>query len=329
MTETTSTSCDLNEEHLLLAYVEDLLDPHQRVLVEEHLLQCGRCVAEIHGLREVIHTLKHHRDAFCPEPWEIYEFITHGRDPENRVSQHLQACPADREMARLFATQDEVMPQDLWEKIQGVTRPSETEPWWSRFVEWFRRPWGVPALGAAAVAAAVLVLVFVMPREPYQPVAALSMVSWDEAWKPKTSTGPRVTVLLSFDAITPGPGQEEIDSVYKAISPDMDLYQSYSLVRPSEVKLAQEKGQISLKTRHALLQGLHKKLAVAKAVFVTFTPAEQGSAASVEVIDCASGIVLDKRTEAGASTSEIGRRIGKSLKDLLDRTNTLPRNTAR
>ncbi len=249
MTATKSTTCDLNEEHLLLAYVEDLLDPQQRVLVEGHLLQCGRCVEEVHSLREVIHTLKRHRDAFCPEPWEIYEFVKFGRDPENRVALHLERCPADRDMARLFDTRHEVIPKALWEKVRGITRPKEEENWLSRLADRFRRPWSMPALGAAAMAAAVLVLVLVMPRETYRPVAALSMVSWDEVPKPKNTTRPRVTVLLSFKGITPGPDQDQIDALYKAISPDMDLYESYSLVPPSEVKRAAERREISLKRR--------------------------------------------------------------------------------
>ncbi len=327
MSTNDSTYCDLNDEYVLLAYVEDLLDPQQRVLVEQHLLQCGHCVEEVHGLREVILALKDHRDAFCPEPWEIYEFVRHRRDPQNRISRHLNQCPSDQTMARLLEKENESMPEDLWDKIRGMTRPEETETWLSRLAEWFRRPWGMPAFGAAAVATAVLVLVVVMPKETYRPVVALSMVSWDEVPKPKTTKRPSVTILLAFEGITPEPNQDEIDALYKAISPNMDLYERYCLIPPSEVKQAQEDRQVSLKTRKALLEGLDKKLAVAKAVFVTFRPAEQGALAKLELIACASGIVLADRTETGSSPSEIAGNIGESLQRLLDQTGTQPQNT--
>ena len=56
-------------DDLLLPYVEGLLTPTEKHMVENHLGACVECSSEVSRLRETIALLAVHRDAFCPDEW--------------------------------------------------------------------------------------------------------------------------------------------------------------------------------------------------------------------------------------------------------------------
>ena len=59
-------------DELLLPYAEESLAPEERRVVQEHVDLCPRCSGEVEGLRAMIAALREHKQAFCPEAWEIY-----------------------------------------------------------------------------------------------------------------------------------------------------------------------------------------------------------------------------------------------------------------
>ena len=61
--------------------------------VENHLEQCLECSKELDALKQMIDVFRNDKSVFCPEPWELYEFIEKGEDPGGKLSQHLEQCP--------------------------------------------------------------------------------------------------------------------------------------------------------------------------------------------------------------------------------------------
>ncbi len=318
MTESEGKYCDLLDEHLLLAYSEGMLGPQERLSVEQHLARCGRCAAEARDLQELIRALKEQRGSFCPEPWQVFEFVHYGRDPGKRISLHLESCPADRAMATLFEAQGEAMPDALWDKIRPIVKLGRKIGWFADLVEWYRRPWDLPAFGMATVAAAMLLVVFVAHQETYLPVVSLSSVKYDVATpKPADFSRDVVAVLLTFEGFPEARRQEEIDDLYKMIAPGMDLYEDDSVLAPFDVAEARDRQEISLVSREALIEGLNERLGVTIGVFVTFRPLDHGVTARVEVLDCRSGSVVATSQETGKSFRETAAKVAASFNLLL------------
>ena len=70
-----------------------MIAPAEKARLEEHLSTCDECALRVKELRETTAALKQNKQAFCPEPWELYEFAQSGDDPHGTVSIHVQDCP--------------------------------------------------------------------------------------------------------------------------------------------------------------------------------------------------------------------------------------------
>ena len=237
---------------LLLPYVEDMITPPEKAEVEEHLSTCDQCASRAEELRETTAALKQNKQAFCPEPWELHDFAQSGNDPHGVISLHVEHCPLCSEDlgAWKMAQSEEPMPAELWNRLrerlprEAPKQVSPERPRWVQTIwESLARFWRAPAM-AVGVAAAVLVLVVTFyPRDMTQPMIALSSVSWEGIPKPKSIQKNAAFVVLFKDFKDPVP-QKQIDSLYEALKPSMELNERYGIVSPAEISEAVKSGQV-------------------------------------------------------------------------------------
>ncbi len=76
-----------------------------------------------------------------------------------------------------------------------------------------------------------------------QPMIALSSVSWEGIPKPKSIQKKAAFVVLFKDFKDPVP-QKQIDSLYEALQPSMELNERYGIVSPAEISEAVKSGQV-------------------------------------------------------------------------------------
>jgi hypothetical protein len=302
---------------LLLPYVEDTITSADKADVEEHLRTCDQCALRAQELREAIAALRQNKQAFCPEPWELYDFAQSGDDPHGVISVHVENCPLCSEDLRAWkmALPEEPMPAELWNRLserlpRSVPRQvlPRTPRWGEIFLQNLVRWWKAPAM-AVGVAAAVLVLVVTFyPRDTTQPMIALSSLSWEGIPKPKSIHENAAFVVFFKDFKDPVP-QKQIDSLYEALKPSMDLNERYGIVPPAEVSEAVKSGQVPSNNSAAMIEGLRKNLNVSRVLIVTVFPSADKLSARIEFIDTNSGKTLQTKTEEKIEQSELPARV--------------------
>jgi hypothetical protein len=258
-------------------------------------------------LRETIALLAAHKESFCPEEWELYEYVHYGTDPDGMIERHLKTCAPCKEVAGELARQvsPSRMPEQLWADIKRqlpspvrVSAPasSESESFFERVYRMFR----FPAL-AAGLATAV-VLGFVLLRAPHMPqsVVALSSVGWANAPKPKSlqKGAQSAAILLVLEDFDPPWTQDKIDRLYDALVPTVDVYDRFRIVSPREVRDALDRSDRKLPDTKAVIQVLAKKLSLATVAVVTVTARGQSASVQVDVVDASSGRVTAQKTAA-------------------------------
>jgi hypothetical protein len=268
-------------------------------------------------LREAIAALKQNKQAFCPEPWELYDFAQTGNDPHGDISLHVEKCPLCSEDLRAWkmALPEEPMPAELWNRLrEHLPRPAPRQvlprtPQWGRiFLQNLVRWWKAPAMAAGVVAAVLVLIVTFYPRDMTQPMIALSSVSWEGIPKPKSIHENAAFVVFFKDFKIPVP-QKQIDSLYEALKPSMDLNERYGIVSPAEISEAVKSGQVPSTNSTAMIDGLRKNLDVSRALVVTVFPSADKLAARIEFIDTISGKKLQTKTEEKIEQSELPERI--------------------
>jgi hypothetical protein len=305
---------------MLLRYLEGLLPETEMRMVEQFLESNEEASREFDELRDIFRIMRKDHRAFCPEPWLISEFLETGEDPSGELSKHLRECSACREetVALGEPTKHGSMPRQLLENIMkelGV--PTKERPLvqdegllsllQERLATFFR--FRVAAM--AAVAAAVLLVVFLYPGPSVGPVIALSSVTWDGGESdlgggllgvvPKGKE--RVTIILRFKGAEKPLSQETIDSLYKALTPRGKLVDEYEFVPPAMVKEVVAAELSSAGDLNGMLHLLRTMLAIEKAAIMT--TAFDGSRALVR------GELIETAT---------GNRVGKDIQEAFDRT---------
>jgi hypothetical protein len=297
-----------NSEHcsdLLLPYVDGLLGPSQKHAVEAHLQQCQQCSSEEEEVRETTALLRGHQEAFCPEPWELYEFLHYGRDADGTVRNHLDGCRCCQEVCRDFAPTSvaEQMPANVRVRLDGglpaqsdanspATVPRETVL--DRLSQWFRFP--AVAVGVAAVALLAVVLL----RSPDMPqsMIALSSVTWDGAPKPKAiqAAGGRAAIALVLKNFDPPLSHKQVDSLYRALAPTMPIYERFSMVPPDAFRDAIDSRDRELTDTRQLVERVGKKLSLTACLVVTLTSRSGSVDMKLDLVDISAGRITDSTT---------------------------------
>jgi hypothetical protein len=308
-------------EALLLSYVEDIIDPTEKVGLEEHLSRCQECSARVEGLRRTIADLKRNKEAFCPEPWELYEFAQSGKDPHGNISAHLENCPFCAEDLSIWkaAALDERMPPELWSRLKGRLPGTAQErilsgrPKWSQMVlERFARFWKAPTIAAGAVAA-VLLLVVIFYRAPMEPMVP----------RPKSLPQKTAFVVLFKDFKDPAL-KKQIDTLYEALETSSELNDHYSLVSPAETSEVIESGKAPSTDRSAMIDGLRKHLNVSRMLAVTVFPSGDKFAVSIELVDTISGKTLQTKIDEKIERNKLAERVRSDVSNMLLEPNDQP-----
>lgn len=305
---------------LLLPYVEKTLGPDDLTVLAAHLAECERCSSEVEALRRITTMLRDNKQVLCPEASEIYEVANRGEKARGLLSRHLEQCPQCRaELESYFeAEASEPMPRELWSKVRERLTDSAVEPrmveepspdLWERFNRWFR----LPALGVAAAAAIVIVLL-VFPRE------GAHLPTWEHVPRPKVTMGidrPRTAlVILLKDFKKPLSGKQTYD-LYQALEPSIDVVEKYDMLAPATMSKVIGQGTVDAHDRRELLAGLRSDLNVSLAVLITVTPAAEGFSVESELVNVATGTPLAEKTAKAPREQDLAPVMRDAAWDLL------------
>ncbi|MBI5250015.1 MAG: zf-HC2 domain-containing protein [Desulfomonile tiedjei] len=316
----------VHPDELLLPYIEDSLNPEQRLDVDRHLSSCERCSSEIRELGRITSALRENKQAFCPDSSEVHQFAETGHDPENRISRHLKTCPNCLALAEALGTEQlpHSMPADLWERVQErlgivetprVSESVETAPSFAeRLQQWFR----IPTFAAGAVAAAILLVVILYPRDFTVPGVGLSSVTWEGVSKPKALL-PRAAFIITFKDFTEPLPQKSVDEIYRALKPDMELSERFMVISPAELRTAAKSGDILLDPLRIgeTVESLNKKLNVSRVAVLTLEASDGKFSVKVELMDAATGTSLGQRRESAIPDNQLPEKIREMVSSMM------------
>lgn len=301
-------------------------------MIEQHIGTCDECSLELKGLDRMITRLKTLKAAFCPEPWEVYEFVERGVDPDGEIASHLAECRLCAEEAASYRARsvEAALPQKVQAAFEEHFRKSafashevERRGPLAAFMEWLSSAFRVPAM-AVAVAAAILVAVMIYPRGEIQPMIGLSSVTWgqtESGFIPKSGLfeeqKPRAAILLAFKGFKEPLPQQKIDSLYEALRPTEEIKKKFDVLTPAEVKDAITESKIKPDSTKAMQEVLHTDLDVSRLLVVTVTPKGDGFTIESEVRDARTGGSVVKKSEQAATSAELPSRLTNSILLLL------------
>jgi len=269
--------------------------------------------------------LKQHREAFCPEPWELYEYVHYGAEADSAVEEHLDSCKACRALAEALKAREspEAIPAEVLDKIKSARpRPVEIrvrggETWWDVVNRFLRKP----AFAALAAAAAVLVVFILYPQEVSQYPIAFSSVAWESAPKPKAFSPslPRLAFVLAVKDCRNPVNQRSLDGLYDGLAPGMDLYEKFQIVSPAMVKSTLQKAPDPIDSLERLFASLRSQLDVSLVGLVTIECSGKRYNVRAELVDTASGAIKARDEKSGVSLSELGEEIRRAVHSVLAR----------
>lgn len=313
-------------DRLLLPYVENILSLDEKLKVEKHLEGCPECSQKTERLRHVIGLLTESREAFCPELWELYAFVHYRQEDRGTISAHLSHCPACREICEEWRrdTLGGRMPDELHQRLRGRFRqPERSQPEpdgilssvGDRFLRLFR----IPSLVGAAAAVAVLLVVFFSPREIPHTVMAPSTVEWKGVSRPKAFQPhrQRVAIIISLQGFPRPLPQHEVDSLYRAVAPDMATFERFDFVTPAAVSEAVRKADAPPRDTNDVLTILRSQLRVSRALVITVHSLAKGLEIESNMIDLVARSSVGRQNEKLDDKSDLEPKIRRLVRSFL------------
>ncbi len=288
-----------DNEALLLTYLEGRLSPREQAELERHLTGCPRCSTELRELNEMVGALRDNREAFCPEPWQVYELVHYGTDPEGRIAGHLDQCLSCRALAEQLKGQAAPrMPSAVARELLDRSRPERSggalaeSRWQSVGIRFFKK-FRIPALAAGLAAAVIVAAVLMLPPNMPEYAVMLGTGSWETVPKPKEGLGrPRLATVIVFKGFERQPSQSHIDELYDAAAPTMSVYERYHMIPPDAFRDRWKKDPLSSSDRTSLMRWLHEKLNASRAAIVTISPDAKEVSLEVDLLDTTTETVL-------------------------------------
>lgn len=320
-------------QSLLLPYVEEELDAESRSAVERHVQTCGSCAGDLQELGEIIGALKKHKDAFCPEPWQLFELAESGHDPTSELAGHVDQCPLCRQELAMCRIRE--VPAGLHAKIQeaceqqfaGRAKEKRAVQWKemaSDFLDgisFLLRPRMMPVF---ATAAAILLVVFIYPRDALEPMMRLSSVTWDQqtpglvpkaifTGKPK----PRLAMVLFFAGFKEPVPQAKVDSLYGALKPSQVAKQDFEIVSPASVQEAIGAKNVTGANKKEIAETLRTNLKITRMIAVTVLSKKEGFDLDGEMIEAETGATTGKSMARGVKAADLESKLGESVLTLM------------
>lgn len=318
---------------LRLAYIEDLLESDQRLRFEAHLARCTGCAGDLDQLRRWVARLGQLKDAFCPQPWEVFDEVRRTAGSGVDICEHVAHCPSCREYEAAFRTSgaERGMPDELWATMQRMM-PRQDEvyerlPWSEWFAEMVRSAitaFRMPMMAASAVAVAVLVVVLMHPAKDIRAVTGLSSVKWSQHPKamklmssPKLPSGrfapgargESLAILVAFVEGTQPLPQDTVDKIYASLEPTPEMLSRFRIVSPVTIKDAVTDKRVTVDHRDLMLKGLRDVLGVTLVTVITLSGEKDAYGITAEFIDTETGWVLREARMASVPGTELDAHI--------------------
>ena len=315
----------LHPDELLLPYIEGRLDSDQKAMIEEHLSTCDECRTVKEQLAETVDLLKTNREVFCPEPWQVYELVHYGRDPDGTVVRHLEQCSECNEVAGSVAEKlpaEQIPPavlQALKMRVADAARPADRrdQPREGLVAKLYRL-YRFPVL-AAGLAAAILALVVFLPAPTFQTGLVLSSDTWENVPTPKAFNPgmKRAAMVVLVKDSGQEPSQKKIDSLYEALAPTMELYERFRILSPAQLRDAIGKRRYRNDSVTEIVDRLHQELHVSTVVLITIRQKKKRATVDLELVDAGSGAVQAKKVEKDVPDNVLEGTIREAAHSLL------------
>ncbi len=280
--------------------------------VEEHLASCPECSRKAAKLDQMITSLENHKDLFCPEIWQLHDFVRFGDDPSASVARHIKRCaPCAQKVEELRTGTDTQpsMPPALFRALKEKYPPRPSL--WTTIKDFLSESFRLPILTVATAAAVVLIVVVLYPREGPKPLIALSTVSWRGSFSlmapglsPGTTKKPRVAMVIVLKGFKPGLTQDQIDDLYQALKPNKAIKEKYTFISPDEVSEAIGKERDAGDTKK-LAGKLYQDLNVSKLIVITLQPDGTAVKLVVAITDARSGEIGKEQTAQAVPLTEV------------------------
>jgi len=321
-----STTAQKHYEDLLLPYVENLLDPTQRRLVQDHLEICLPCAAEARELDDTVRSLRIQRGAFCPEPHLLHELAESGESLPAQLAEHLAQCPLCTKELLEYRSQGARGPVPppvaaLFRQHYGARGTGELpgpDPWWKRWALLLSPHVGRPLVAAVCVAALVIAAVFVFQVREKSPAIDPGRSAWEgpaavgvTAQEPISNgtAQPRLAAILYFKDFKSPISQSRIDSFYSDFGPTSQGKCAFSVLTPAQLQQTFGPQNVERADRSRILTQLHDRLNVSRAIVVTVISRAEGFTINGELTDIETGRTLAKHTESGVTESDLDSRL--------------------
>ena len=326
-------------DDLRLPYLEGLLSPEERSNFEDHLRKCTVCTSKLEEMSRWTSVFKDNAREMCPDGWQLFDYVRSGKDTLGIMSSHLETCPsclADAESFKAYTAKQGV-PSDLWKKMQAlpgtplVDRAAGRSYQWvletlDRLMELFR-----PAvLAPVAVAAAVLIIVFLYPARPAPRMVALSSVNWGPEPSalnlmgkdlptslPTGAQKERLGMVILLSNFKHLPDQNRIDSFYRALEPSKDIRDRYDVVSPEELRRVAGEDLMMAADDKALVEGIRSTSKISKALVIEIVPSRERYGIVARLIDTATGGVTGKSDSWNLTEAELTSAMEDATQALL------------
>ncbi|MCX5873804.1 MAG: zf-HC2 domain-containing protein [Deltaproteobacteria bacterium] len=191
---------DDHPKDMLLAYLEGTLSGERSATVEAHINTCHECALDLDSLGKLAGLLKTEKEIFCPEPWDLLEFIETGQDPQGRLAKHIERCPlccAEVVDYRETAIQ-KTLPSEIKAELKKAfpksaqSRSSNEKKVLVRALDWlnsiFRFPtldwlnsiFRFPTIAIGTAVAAILAVILLYPHGTVPTFIGVSSENWKE-----------------------------------------------------------------------------------------------------------------------------------------------------
>ena len=353
MTPSEKTTSNEHPKDLLPIYIEGELAERDRVAVENHLDQCLECSEELEALKQVVDVLKTDKSVFCPEAWELYEFIETGEDSGGKLAQHIEDCSlccADvaeyRETAKL-----KTLPSEIKNELKKVfQKPAQQrisnqikQFAWAK--DWLSSIFKMPVLTFGTALAAILALILLYPHGSTHVFIGVSSENWEgvsfsatpksllsdahereeivkpvppiicEASKPSLSAAPkpRVASVIMFHGFDKPLPQSTVDSLYEQLKPRGELEERFQFSTPADLKQFLDK----VADRHLPpiqeLSEFYKESSINFALIENIVAEKDKFGLKSKLIDTRNGKILAESIESGLSGTGLASRVNDSL----------------
>lgn len=296
----------------LLSYLEDQLSPIDKAAVQEHIHSCSKCSEELQRIDYFTRLLKNHKEAFCPEPWELFQSVEDPRNSSEDILSHLDGCSVCQgDLAEYsVARGDAKMPGRLMAEMRlqfpegaSDTHTDQETSYLRSLIDRAKMFFSMPVMAVGTAVAAVLLTVLLLPQQESSPAIMLSSVPWttdQQGLVPKTGIrlmGPGkqtrnvAIVVLSKDVRLSG-AQDKIDQIYRDLKPSEAIEREFHIVSPGKMREALAGMNARSLVKGDILQSLRDKMDVSNVLFITVSRERNEFQIQSELLDAVTGVLI-------------------------------------